>query len=292
MRFDELLRLFSGDIDLAFNANLVLQGLRVGMIMDRNQTCFIPCAFESAIKLATESGVSTRLKYVLSKDDRSLLLYNTDIDDVFTDDVLAQAFQMPAGLVYNQLRPEFCTVRENWFAESCRHFSINGVMFYSEKCPGEMNQSKIQEWVAEGRRNGLEIVIQECKHVSDRRFARSIEKCDWADIYVRKFDIAHKFWGDNFWQITGWLLSHACMSPSKTKDVCLAFGDVWRFILKIIQSGECSVNPKLEISQVRKMRDIIGDLEIALYHNQKDTSMMHKLWMESRPKLAAVAAKK
>ena len=107
MRFDELLRLFSGDIDLAFNANLVLQGLRVGMIMDRNQTCFIPGAFESAIKLATESGVSTRLKYVLSKDDRSLLLYNTDIDDVFTDDVLAQAFQMPAGLVYNQLRPEF-----------------------------------------------------------------------------------------------------------------------------------------------------------------------------------------
>ena len=293
MGFKELVTTFKGDIDLAFNFHLISRGLRVGIIIDRNATYFTPGVIETAIEIATKSDMATVLQYVLSKDGSSLLVYNTTAPNVFSDDVLKQAFQLPAGVICNQLATEFCIKEKkedegdgsifSWIMPpkqaSCLDFAVNGVLFYQEKCSNDINIRAINKWIKEGKALGLTVGVKPCVEISDAKFTWIMAKLSAPQVFVHKFDIARKFWGESFWQISGWLFSHRCTSVTETRNTCRTYGTVLRFIASIIKNNYYVVSPESTVSQVRKCRDLIGELETELYNvSSFDRNEMNRIW--------------
>lgn len=284
MDFEELMARLD-DVSLAFNLHLILRGLRVGVIIDRVTTYFAPDTFDIAIDIAKTSSARDMLQYVLSKDEQSLLIYNTSTPDVFSDDVLKQAFQMPAGVVYSSLQSELCSPEKTttnwWWRKSppkCNHFTLSGVLFYQEKCAGEMSEKWVEKWVEEGKRVGGDVVVQPCNEVSDAKFYDIINNADTVTLFVRRFDVAKKFWGESMWQLTGWIISNRCVNLETTRALYEKFGVIWRFVLWVIKMNSYALSPNLRVTQVRKCRNLIGDLERKLYDSGGDLKIMKSSW--------------
>ena len=266
-KFKAYMEAFRNDLELAFNFLLVSNGLRKGLIFNKLRYCLRPWVFKAIL---SEAHKSTAIQTSISKDGMMVLIYNSRQNGAFTEDLIMAAFKHPSGAIFGQLNDYLCpsTVKGG----SCLIFLVNNVVFYFETCVSYPDRRKLEDrvltWQQLGKEVGVDVRMEEVSLMLADGFQNAIYKCDANRLFQHRCSVSRRFWGDDFWSITGHMFIHAASTLKDMQKLCAGYWCVWQLILMIQESKILSSakNSSLSIQDTRTLRRLIGELECKMYH--------------------------
>lgn len=288
-RFIDFRAAFGGDLALAFNFLLVSTGLRFGIMFHGVRYCNRPGVMARIIEEARKdpniryatSGVAGQedmvLIFNLSKSASEESAFAPKENNI--DGLIKMAFREPNGAIYGQLNDHLCPSQTS--GGNCLVYTIGEqepdgkppsnkgrVVFYFETCVSIVRESdhnrREVKWKALGKQVEMRVAKCEVSLLMNYDFRKAIVDCDVITLFDHRCSIARRFWGDEFWDLTGYMFLQRVVSPEDMERMCKEYHLVWQFIVLLMES-DLLRRPGMYVSDARRLRRMLGRFECQLY---------------------------